>query len=363
MRRFLAGLVPSRRGGPRAGGGSGWGAEGPHTAAVTRRRSWRGKLRPKPGRWRRPVRPSRAAPAALRPEAGGRHNTSPRSGRVSRMPIWSNRSSTRRRRSRRASSRLTIATADGKTATGLLAEDRPDRVVLRDPSEPGKLVTIAAGNIEARRGRRSVAHAGGPWPTASARGRSSSDLIRYLRRGSPTAGRPAPGRSGPTRACSRPRPLPEYGARTIDPRRDDRQPSARPASQRGEAIYAQVCTNCSRDDRPPRLDADLAPLRLGGRSRTAATPHAIYRTLTHGFGLMPAQSGLVPRQKYGRDPLHPRGIPPAEQPLPVSPARPRTISPACLRVSRSGRSRSFAEAVARDGLRLNPDGDRRGRPE
>ena len=63
----LAGPVPRRRGGPRARGGV-VGAEGPHRSGSTRRRSWRGRPRPTPGRWRRPGRPSRAA--ALRPEPG-----------------------------------------------------------------------------------------------------------------------------------------------------------------------------------------------------------------------------------------------------------------------------------------------------
>ena len=36
-----------------------------------------------------------------------------------------------------------MGTVDGKTLTGLLAEDRPDRLVLRDPSQDGKVVTFS----------------------------------------------------------------------------------------------------------------------------------------------------------------------------------------------------------------------------
>jgi hypothetical protein len=43
---------------------------------------------------------------------------------------------------------LTIATDDGRTITGLLAEERPDAVVLRDPAQDGEPVVIARSRIE-----------------------------------------------------------------------------------------------------------------------------------------------------------------------------------------------------------------------
>ena len=56
---------------------------------------------------------------------------------------------------------ITIATDDGRTITGLLAEDRPDAVVLRDPGQDGKSITIARGRIEQQsRGGPSIMPAG-----------------------------------------------------------------------------------------------------------------------------------------------------------------------------------------------------------
>jgi putative heme-binding domain-containing protein len=45
---------------------------------------------------------------------------------------------------------VTIATTDGKVLIGLLAEDHPDRLVVRDPSQDGKLVTILKRDIDQR---------------------------------------------------------------------------------------------------------------------------------------------------------------------------------------------------------------------
>ena len=38
---------------------------------------------------------------------------------------------------------VTIVTDDGRTVSGLLAEDRPDAIVLRDPGQGGKPITIS----------------------------------------------------------------------------------------------------------------------------------------------------------------------------------------------------------------------------
>ena len=75
---------------------------------------------------------------------------------------------------------VAIATADGKTVTGLLAEEGAQSIVLRDPAQEGRLVKIARGNINARKDN-------GPsiMPAGLVNGLGSRqqflDLIRYLR--------------------------------------------------------------------------------------------------------------------------------------------------------------------------------------
>src|SRR3954454_11721812 len=56
---------------------------------------------------------------------------------------------------------VTISIDDGRTVTGLLGEDRPDVVVLRDPGQDGKAVTIPKAQVEGRKdGGTSIMPAG-----------------------------------------------------------------------------------------------------------------------------------------------------------------------------------------------------------
>ncbi len=188
---------------------------------------------------------------------------------------------------------VTIATTGGKTVSGLVVEDRPDRVVLRDPAEPGKLVTIPTADVEARK-------AGGPslMPSGLANGLGSRqeflDLVRYLR--DVADGGPARARAlRPDPSVLAPKPLPDY-ERDID--HAGMIAGLGPANlKQGEAIYEQVCANCHGTiDRPGSMPTSLR--FASGAFKNGGDPYAIYRTLTHGFGQMPAQPGLVPRQKY-----------------------------------------------------------------
>ena len=72
-----------------------------------------------------------------------------------------------------------IVTDDGRTTAGLLAEERADELVLRDPVQDGKLITIAKSRIEHRDDRGpSVMPAGLTAPLASRQ--QFLDLVRYL---------------------------------------------------------------------------------------------------------------------------------------------------------------------------------------
>jgi len=69
------------------------------------------------------------------------------------------------------------------------------------------------------------------------------------------------------------------------------------ALQRGEQIYNMRCVNCHGDlEQPGSLPTSLRFAE--GRFKNGSDPYAMYRTITHGFGMMNRQDWLVPRQKY-----------------------------------------------------------------
>ncbi|MFZ4079711.1 MAG: DUF6797 domain-containing protein [Pirellula sp.] len=66
---------------------------------------------------------------------------------------------------------------------------------------------------------------------------------------------------------------------------------------RGQAIYSRVCANCH--GTKDQLGSLPTALRFAeGKFKNGGDPHAMYRTLTHGYGYMPAQTWMVPAQKY-----------------------------------------------------------------
>ncbi|MFO0889448.1 MAG: DUF6797 domain-containing protein [Isosphaeraceae bacterium] len=188
---------------------------------------------------------------------------------------------------------VTLSTEDGRTLAGLLVEDRADAVVLRDPGQDGKAITIAKGEIEERRdGGASIMPAGLANNLASRE--QFLDLVRYLMEiaehgpARALALRPDPGAIATA-------PLPP-GDRDIDHAgmiRDLGQASY----ERGEAIYNRVCVNChGTKERPGSLPTSLR--FASGSFKNGSDPFSLYRTLSLGFGQMTPQTWMVPKQKY-----------------------------------------------------------------
>jgi len=187
---------------------------------------------------------------------------------------------------------MTIVTDNGRTVTGLLLEERPDAVVLRDPGQDGKAVTIAKGRIEQRSNRGPSLMPAGLMNALASR-QQFLDLVRYLMEIA---------EQGPARARAlRPDPallapaLPDF-ERNLDHAGIivDQGPDQ---FQRGEAIYNRVCANChGTKDQPGSLPT--APRFASGALKSGGDPYRMYRTLTDGFGQMAAQTWMVPRQKY-----------------------------------------------------------------
>lgn len=187
---------------------------------------------------------------------------------------------------------VTIATDDGRTITGLLVEEKPDAIVLRDPTQDGKPIAIARGRIEERRdGGPSLMPAG--LVNALASRQQFLDLVRYVMEVAEYG--PARARAlRPDPALVAP-PLPEYERRL-----DHAGLIAGLGSEslrRGEAIYTRVCANCHGTKVQPG-SLPNAPRFASAALKNGTDPYSLYRTITDGFGQMAPQSWMVPRQKY-----------------------------------------------------------------
>jgi putative heme-binding domain-containing protein len=188
---------------------------------------------------------------------------------------------------------LIIERTSGQTQTGLLVEDRPDALVLRDPRDAGRATTIPRSEIaEVQRSDQSLMPAGLVNVLASRQ--QFLDLVSYLREIS-TGGPAKALELQPDPALYAPPALPEY-----EQKLDHRALIAGWNDQslaRGEAIYNRVCGNChGTPTQPGSLPTSLK--FASGKFRNGAEPYAMYQTLTRGFGLMAPQTWMVPRQKY-----------------------------------------------------------------
>ncbi len=188
---------------------------------------------------------------------------------------------------------VTIARTDGTTIAGLLAEDRAEAVVLRDPAHDGKLVAIARADVEARSATGPSLMPPGLVNTLASR-QEFLDLVRYLRE--IADGGPARALALRPEASSLRTPeLPDY-EKSIDHAGmiaglNDR------SIKNGAAIFERVCANChGTRDKPGSMPT--SPRFASSALKNGSDPHAMYRTLTHGFGQMPAQTWMVPKQKY-----------------------------------------------------------------
>lgn len=187
---------------------------------------------------------------------------------------------------------LSVATVDGKIWTGLLVERTAEKVVLRDASRAGEVVTIPAAEIdELKTSPLSLMPTGQVNQLASRQ--QFLDLIRYLidiRDGGPARAREL--QPSPALLTFK---LPEYEQR-IDHAGFIRDWNAA-ALKRGEAIYQRVCSNChGTKDRPGSLPNSLRFAE--GKFKNGSDPLAMYRTITSGFGLMAPQTWMAPSQKY-----------------------------------------------------------------
>ncbi len=183
-----------------------------------------------------------------------------------------------------------VLTSDGETLTGLLVERTDEKVVLRDGNN--QLVTVFKKDIEGFANQTQSIMPAGQINQLTSR-QQFLDLVCYLIE---------IGNGGVTRAKELQPPdsllalkIPEYEDR-IDHAgfiRDWGPDSL----ARGEAIYQRVCVNCH--GTKEMLGSLPTAMRFAeAKFKNGSDPLSLYRTLTRGFGFMPAQTWMVPSQKY-----------------------------------------------------------------
>lgn len=188
---------------------------------------------------------------------------------------------------------ITIITHEGQVISGLLAEETPEKLVVRDVTREGASRTVPRVALAERKDQGLSLMP--PGLVNGLHGRQEFlDLVKFLAEVA---------RDGPARALAlkprpeelAPPPVPEY-EKSIDHARliAGLGPESR---QRGEAIYVRVCANCHGTlDQPGSLPT--APRFAAAPFKGGSDPYSLYRVLTYGAGQMTAQNWMVPKQKY-----------------------------------------------------------------
>jgi putative heme-binding domain-containing protein len=187
---------------------------------------------------------------------------------------------------------VTVLTSDARTLTGLLVQKTNENLILHDMARNGELTTIAIPDIEEWKLNTTSIMPAGQMNQLNSK-QQFLDLVRYLieiRDGGPErAARLQPAASLLVLT------VPEY-EKHIDHAGLIGSWNGE-ALERGEAIYQRVCANChGTKDQPGSLPTSLRFAE--GKFKNGSDPLSMYRTLTHGFGLMTPQTWMVPSQKY-----------------------------------------------------------------
>ncbi len=183
-----------------------------------------------------------------------------------------------------------VTTTAGRTLTGLVAAETADALTLVDPAANGKRITVAKADIETRAMTGVSLMPDGLANTLSDR-QQFLDLAKYLIE----VAEGGPARAKELRPAVTGVVIPEYEKDT------DHAGLIRAwdatSLRRGEAIYTRVCANChGTRDQPGSLPA--SPRFAAHAFKNGGDPYSLYQTMTHGNGLMPAQTWMAPRQKY-----------------------------------------------------------------
>ncbi|MFT4540642.1 MAG: putative heme-binding domain-containing protein [Planctomycetota bacterium] len=182
---------------------------------------------------------------------------------------------------------------DDHIVTGLLVAETATTIVLRDAARDYKQVSYEREELS-EYGVSSLSVMPSGLVNILANKQQFLDLVRYLmeiRDGGTTRARELE----PDPALYAMRPIPGY-EEDIDHAgflRDLDQA----AFERGETIYQGMCINChGTHDKEGSLPTSM---KFASQAfKNGSDPHTLYQTLTRGFGMMSAQTWMVPSQKY-----------------------------------------------------------------
>lgn len=188
---------------------------------------------------------------------------------------------------------VVLLESDGEWITGLLVSEDAESVVIRDSSRNYKEVRFQRDEFDSY-GQSPLSLMPSGLVNALASKQQFLDLVRYLidlRDGGSARARELE----PDPALYAQRALPDYES-LID-HAGFIGDFDQGAFQRGEEIYNSSCVNChgTRDREgslPTSLKFASQPFKSG------SDPYTLYRTLTEGFGMMVAQTHMVPSEKY-----------------------------------------------------------------
>jgi len=185
---------------------------------------------------------------------------------------------------------VTLITAQGRALTGLVVEESETEVALKDTD--GKRTVIAKADIEERLPGKSLM----PTGLANLVGDRQAflDLLRYLIDIT---------QHGPERAAQLQPPPAFFAARKLPAYENTLDHAGLIADldeqsfKRGQAIYARACINChGTHDKQGSLPTSLR--FASGKFKNGSDPLSMYRTVTHGYGMMAPQTWMVPQEKY-----------------------------------------------------------------
>lgn len=183
---------------------------------------------------------------------------------------------------------IIVATLDGQLVQGILVEETPDHLAIREVGRPGAPTRVTKANVESRQTPLQSLMPGG-LSNQLANKQDLLDLVAYVRE----IAQKGPQRARELRPPLIPAPDQE---RNIDHAGLLRE-LGKESFERGEAIYSRTCINChGTRDKPGSLPTSLRFAE--GKFKNGADPFSLYRTLTHGYGLMTPQTWMVPTQKY-----------------------------------------------------------------
>jgi putative heme-binding domain-containing protein len=186
-----------------------------------------------------------------------------------------------------------VITDQGRMISGLVIEETPQQLILRDVADVDKTIVIPCDSIDDRMTSQLSIMPTGLVNSLPAR-QQFLDLLAYVIEVT---------EKGPRRAQQLRPPAALYAVAPLPAYENDLDHAGlirdgdRDSFERGRRIYQNLCQSChGTREQPGSLPTSLRfatePFKRG------TDPYSMYQTLTHGYGLMMPQPGMVPQQKY-----------------------------------------------------------------